>query len=236
MSTLKSTSMKALALLKNNDAPRVFSPTSLKEYFKENALEVSRPSITLYMQSWNDGSFIKKVKHGVYLNLRATPEPSLEEAAPWVREGAIVSLQTVLGQSGVLNNPTDWVTCVYAHSKNPNNLNLECEGGTFKFTSINDKALPSPDEDWYKEAYEPYSSNLTATPEKALLDWIYLGTHAYQWSLPPAHDIDWEELNEERLNLLADKMGLKEALVEFKKSVNSAEQSYQTYLSPLKNH
>lgn len=235
MSSLRTLQMKAIKALQGPSAPRIFSPTTLREWLLENEIEVSRPTVTQNMQAWTEAGLIRKIKHGVYLNLGANPVPVLEESAPWVREGAIVSLQTVLGKSGVLNNPTPWITCVYPHSKNPNNLTLELQGGTFRFTSINDNAIPKVSDEWYKDAFEPWSRVPTATPEKALLDWIYLGTHAYQWSLPPAHDIDWDELDSDKLKRLASHMGLTEELTRFKSSVIACEIEATTVSAPRLN-
>lgn len=212
MAALQSRHMTALQQLASPGAPRVFAPGDLHDWLKGEGIDISRASITVSLQAWGDAGFIQKIKHGVYLNLRATPRPTPEEAAPLVRAGAIVSLQTVLGQSGVLNNPTPWVTCVYPYSKNPNHLTLELEGGTYRFTPVNDEAFPPPGDDWDGDAFEPFAKVPTATPEKALLDWLYLSENARAWAPPPAQDIDFDELDADRLDRLALRMDLIPAL------------------------
>lgn len=233
--SLKTIQMKSLSLLSKEEAPRVFTPTMVHDYLKKTHAQLSKQSITQFLSNWVELGVIKKVKHGVYLNLRASPQPLLEEAAPWIRSGAIVSLQSVLGRSGVLNNPTDWVTCVYPYSKNPNHLELSLEGGIFRFSPMNDQAFPQKEDDWFEDAYEPFTKVQTATPEKALLDWIYLGVNGYRNTLPPPHDIDWEELNTSRLERLAEKMNLTEALVQFKNAVIKAEESVHLSLNTYKH-
>ena len=55
---------------------------------------------------------LQRVVRGLFLNRLITPPPQLCEAAVWLRPGAVISLQTVLGDSGVWNNYTEWVTAV----------------------------------------------------------------------------------------------------------------------------
>jgi hypothetical protein len=61
-----------------------------------------------------EGKILKPVREGAYLNGMSFPEVALAEAASVIRTGAVVSLQSVLGDAGVLNNPTPDVTCVMA--------------------------------------------------------------------------------------------------------------------------
>ena len=51
-----------------------------------------------------------------------------------------------------------------------------------------------------------------ATPEKALLDWLYLGTSRYSKISGPPLDLELERLVASRLRRLARKMGLTEEL------------------------
>ena len=54
-----------------------------------------------------------------------------------------------------------------------------------------------------------------ATPEKALLDWIYLGDSPRTKLAPPPLDIDLERLDKRRLKRLADRMKLSKHLEEY---------------------
>ena len=78
------------------------------------------------------------------------------------KPGAIVSLATVLGRAGVLNNPTHWVTAVVPSdnaSRPPNEMDAD-KGSKFKFALMPADLLPSlasPDA-FSKDALEPYAA------------------------------------------------------------------------------
>jgi len=54
-----------------------------------------------------------------------------------------------------------------------------------------------------------------ASPEKALMDWIYLGASPRTKLAPPPLDIDLERLDKRRLKRLADRMKLSDQLGEY---------------------
>lgn len=54
---------------------------------------------------------------GLYLSQLAIPRPAAAEAADFIRTGAVVSLQTVLGEAGITNNFSDVVTSVLPHER-----------------------------------------------------------------------------------------------------------------------
>jgi hypothetical protein len=55
-----------------------------------------------------------------------------------------------------------------------------------------------------------------ATPEKALLDWLYLGASRYSKMAGPPLDLELERLDASRLRRLARGMGLTEELAEWR--------------------
>ena len=57
-----------------------------------------------------------KVVRGLYLNRMVTPPAELCGAAIWLRPSSIVSLQNLLGDSGVWNNYTAMLTAVVPFS------------------------------------------------------------------------------------------------------------------------
>lgn len=207
---------QALALLATPGAPRVMSPASLAAWLLdlpgENAFRWSPPAIASALGRWQDLGLVERVAHGVYLNLRATPRPRPAEAAPWIREGAVVSLQYVLGLSGVLNNPTEVVTCVISRSASRAVGVVGVQPYEFRFNGLRDDLIPDIASDWARDAYAANAFVPTATPEKALLDWIYLASASPLWHRPPLHDLDIEALDTERLARLASRMGLTDRL------------------------
>ncbi len=60
---------------------------------------------------------LQRVVRGLYLNDLINPPAQLSEAAVWLRPGAVISLQTVLGDSGVWNNYTALMTVVVPLSR-----------------------------------------------------------------------------------------------------------------------
>jgi len=121
----------------------------------------------------------------------------------------VVSLQTVLGDAFVSNNYSDIVTCVVpirdgvAASSRP----VKAERIEFRFHAmpirfLDERAGALEDRLDLDVAYA------RATPEKALLDWIYLGASPRTKLSGPPLDIELDKLNMPRLRRLAKAMGL----------------------------
>ncbi len=205
-------------LLMRADAPRVLTPASFGEWLSARGTGRERLTVTRALARAERAGLVDKVKHGIYLNLRASPQPQPDEAAGWIRKGAVVSLQRVLGQCGVLNNPTPRITCVLSKSRAVGMVEGDGEDGNrylFQFSGMREDLIPAVTDDWAKDAYQPYAAALIATPEKALLDWIYLSGASPRWRMPPRQDIDLDELDKAKLARLASKMGLKAELALF---------------------
>lgn len=67
------------------------------------------------------------------------PDLRFIEAAVWLRPGAVISLQTVLGDAGVWNNYTGWVTAVVPLSSRyttPSLGTVATGAGTFVFRGV----------------------------------------------------------------------------------------------------
>ena len=114
----------------------------------------------------------------------------------------------------MLNNPSLWITAVIPTATGIKGGIVDSSSHVFHFSSIRQDLLPSTTDDWAKDAYAYGAPTLTATPEKALLDWIYLSTlsNGRSRSHPPRHDIDMDMLNAERLEHLSQHMGLTQEL------------------------
>lgn len=205
----------ALSLLCDAGAPRVFTPTTLNAWLETREAGLARKVLLAAMQRWKALGLVKQVARGIYLNGRITPLPTLDEAAPWLRRGAVISLQRVLGQAGVLNNPTERITCVLPLQVSRAVGAVRSDLGLFTFSGMRGDLVPDGKEAWSRDALEPYAHVPTATPEKALLDWLYLARESQKWALPPRHDIDFGEMDLVRLQRLAAHMGLERDLGAF---------------------
>lgn len=152
-----------------------------------------------------------EVTQGVYLNRLGHRSESPAAAASFVRRGAVVSLSYVLEQAGLTNNFGETYTCVIptqASWTTPQLSERHVPGlGTFRFHAMRlDRMEPQGAKT--DDLYDLRFSYQRATPEKALLDWIYLAnSHRSRLTEPPL-DIHADELDPRRLKRLALKMGI----------------------------
>lgn len=219
--SLKKTTV--LMRLASNDAPRVFSPGSLSLWLEENGIVVSARSLAVRLGEWSIAGAVERVTGRVYLNARATPRPTLDEAAPHLRSGAIVSLHRVLGQHGVLNNPSHWVTAVVSNVDTTKVGKVETDTTVFRFAALPETMVIRPGSPLENLAIERRTPWL-ATPEKALLDWLHLANTprgAASWPLPGAYDWDLDLLDHERLDTLAKALGMTELVDGFRQSIQA---------------
>lgn len=208
---------RAISFLSSPKAPRVFTPTQLSDALMENGIPVvSSLQMHRFLSKLQDLSLVNKVHHGVYLNSMARPAVLLDEAAGLIRSGAVVSMQTVLGRWGVLNNPVPYVSCVMPG--NTNSGSVKTRAGVIKFFSIRPDLVHRENDPQWKELAFTSASSPTATPEKALLDWLWLSSSVStsKLSAPPLHDIELDDLNPEVLDVLAEKMSLSQRLEDFR--------------------
>lgn len=209
---------RAISFLSSPIAPRVFTPTRLYEALKEGGIPIpSMLQVHRFLSNLQDLSLVKKVHHGVYLNSMARPAVLLDEAAGLIRAGSVVSMQTVLGRWGVLNNPVPYVSCVMPG--NTNSGTISTRAGVIKFFSMRPDLVNRPDDQqWNELAFAPSSPTPTATREKALLDWLWLSSSVSNAKIspPPLHDIELEDLDPHALEVLAGKMSLTQRLDDFR--------------------
>lgn len=159
-----------------------------------------------------------RVSRGVYLNRFTTPSGRLADAVAHVRRDAVVSLHSALDDAGALNNPPVGVTAVLPldpGSTRPRVGRVQTVAGAMHFRAIPRRILEAGEiED--RLDLDRGSSHPRATPEKALLDWLYLARSPRSTLAPPAvHDVEHGELNKKRLMRLARAMKLEETLVEW---------------------
>ena len=203
-----------IKILREDRRLRVFSPSLLHQVMQENDVMVSRRHLTNIITDWSDLGILKKITHGVFINNQAKPVVIVDEATPLIRKNSVVSLQRVLTQSGIINNPTNWVTAVMPTATGVSGGLVEGDFATFHFSTISSNFFPSIDSDIYKDAYDLSSPHPQFTPEKALLDWIYLASlsNGHARSLPPKWDIDMDMLDLDKMRKMADFFDLEKQL------------------------
>ncbi len=189
-------------------ALRVLDTASIIQLAKTVRRDISKPSVERWIQEAAAAGRLRRVVRGLFLNRLITPPPQLCEAAVWLRPGAVISLQTVLGDSGAWNNYTEWVTAVVPLSSRyttPSLGRVETGGGTFVFRGVPERILETGAEMDRLVAGVDYRR---ATPEAALLHWLYLSVSPRSRMSPPPLDLDLGALDLKRLERLADGMRL----------------------------
>lgn len=169
---------------------------------------VSEPTIERWIQDAVGAGRLQRVVRGLYLNRLINPPARLAEAAVWLRPGAVVSLQTVLGDAGVWNNHTGWVTAVVPLSRRyptPSLGRLDATAGTFVFRGVPERVLEAGHED---DRLAPGISYRRATPEAALLHWLYLSHSPRSGMSALPSDLELGPLDSRKLKRLARAMNL----------------------------
>src|ERR1700681_916114 len=123
-------------VLAEPSALRVLDTPSIIQLAKNVRQDISKPSVERWIHEAVAANRLRRVVRGLFLNRLITPPAQLCEAAVWLRPGAVISLQTVLGDAGVWSNYTDWVTAVVPLSPRyttPSLGRFETTAGTFIF-------------------------------------------------------------------------------------------------------
>jgi hypothetical protein len=193
-------------------ALRVLDKTSIVRLARDMLPEVSEPTVERWIQEAVSANRLQRVVRGLYLNRLINPPAQLCEAAVWLRPGAVISLQTVLGDAGVWNNFTDWVTAVVPLSRRyttPSLGRLETAAGIFVFRGLPEAVLEAGREEDRLVSGTTYRR---ATPEAALLHWLYLSNSPRSRMSEPPSDLDITMLNVHRLRRLSCAMRISELL------------------------
>jgi len=151
------------------------------------------------------------VVRGLYLNRFTSPPGRLTDAVPFLRRDSVVSLHSALDEAGIYNNPPAGVTAVVPLDVGPVRPRVgrvDTAQGPVFFRAMPRRLLEAGQlED--RLYLDQSTMHPQATPEKALLDWLYLARSPRSTLAPPApHDIDMEALDRARLARLARAMDL----------------------------
>lgn len=196
------------------DAPHVITTQDLLGYASVNSREHPAPaSFARWLRALVAVGKLQPVTRGVYLNRYAGPTVHAAEAAQYLRRSAVVSLAWVLERSGALNNFGDTVTCVVPLARGwaPPKVGEQRTAATpFRFYGMPQHIMlagSSRIEDVQDLSY----GYPRATPERALMDWVYLGSSVRSRLPLPPLDLDLSEMSMGRLNRLAKAMGTEKA-------------------------
>lgn len=195
--------------LAEKEAPPVLTRDLLSRYAlsANDSRRVSARTLTYWKNTAVKRHKLRVVQRGVFLNYFRHNPGKLADACFWYYPDAVVSLNTVLGDAGILNNPTTIVTAVVPIDRRgvaPSRLGKKkTAAGAFHFHGMPREILNAGKIDDRLDQSGHYE-HLRATPEKALLDWIYLGNSPRSRRTPPRfEDLDLDLVDSRRLKRLA---------------------------------
>jgi hypothetical protein len=208
-------------ILLGADAPRVLTVPMVTAALANRRRLPARNTVFRWIREQVRNGTLRPVTRGLYLNQLTVPRPGAADAAAFVRSGAVVSLQSVLGERGVINNFPDIITCVLPQDRNhsPSVRPVRARRMEFRFHAMPARLLDAR-AGALEDRVDMEAKHARATPEKALLDWIYLGASPRTKIAGPPTDIDADLLNRGRLRRLAKAMGLLPALHSYLKSLS----------------
>lgn len=186
---------RALEWLRSQEAPSAMTIADVRTACCIAAQQaVSYADVKHAVKQWESTGSLKKVRKGVWLNAEKKPAGALDDVLALARPGAVNSLHSVLGACGAHNNPSIMAFGVCPSDEPPRELpGVSTRLGQMRFFS-----LP---EAFFEEAgaggpWRASSKRPSFAPEKALLDWIFLG-RAESCSLPEPNpsDIDLDMLD-----------------------------------------
>jgi hypothetical protein len=192
-------------------APRILTAATFLAFAKTIRPDVSSATSRLLVGYLIRAQALRRVTQGTYLNRRALPPAELYEAAPVIRTGAVLSLNSVLGELGVINNPSRIVTCILPTSKlkSPKLGELKTEAGMFRFYGLAQRFFPANAED-ERELLQPGRPCTVFRAEVAILQWLHLASLKRSTLGELPLDVDLELLDLELLARLAERFDLRE--------------------------
>ena len=133
--------------------------------------------------------YITRLTRGVYVNSRLKAEPSLEEAACFVRTPSYISAEWALHKHGVIIQVPTVCTVVTLSTAVGITRNLSWRGVAIEYSHISDRLY---------FGFEARDGFNLAMPEKALLDCIY-----YRNAAPFEDELELEGIGTGRLQEMA---------------------------------
>ncbi|MBV8034588.1 hypothetical protein [Roseateles sp.] len=225
---------RLLGSLADSGALRVFTAAEFHNLVLRYRPGASASTARLLANSLVQAGALRRVASGAYLNRRCLPPAELTEMATRIRTGAVISLQSVLGECGFLNNPSSIVMAVVPTSagKRPNLGEVKTSGGdVFRFFGLAERFFPATEEDRWT-LYQPGRLCDMFRPEAALLQWLHLAGMKRSTVTPPPADVDMGQLDEEHLCLLAQRWRLQTELTtwhDYAKSVGFGEERHGSH-------
>ena len=144
-------------MLAASSAPRVFGTRQFGIFVRQHRPGVSARTSQRVLRDMRAAGALVKLTRGLYVNERASPPVSPWEAAQCLRMGAVISLHSVLGEVGFLNNLTGIaIAVVPAFRGRPRFESVCTQGGArFWFYRLDERFFRTGPPAWH----EVYQSN-----------------------------------------------------------------------------
>jgi hypothetical protein len=196
--------------LAGSETRRIFTAAEFHQFVQRYRPSASANTARTVSNMLVAARALRRVSSGLFLNRRAVPPAELTEVAAHIRAGAVISLHSVLGEVGFLNNPPSIVVAVLPTSttKRPTLGEVKTSAGdTFRFYGLAERFFPRTHEDRF-EMLQPGRPCEMFRPEAALLQWLHLSNMQRSSLTAPPLDVDMETLDPELLAKLANRWGL----------------------------
>lgn len=200
--------------LRGMSAPRILSFNELWKIANTVKEDIEVRSVRRFVMEAETSGAFRRVRKGLWINDNAIPTPSVAEAAAHVRKDAVVSLQTVLGDAGILNNFSSQVYAVLPvdPATRPNTGSVKTAVTTFHFRGIDREVIEAGAE---TDRFVPFLTYRRATPEAALVHWIHLANTRLSTMTMPDTQCDVSHLDMDRLERLSEAAGVRAEVFAF---------------------
>lgn len=206
-----------LGLLEGSASHRVCSTAELAALVRAVRPRAASATVQKAIEGLVAAKALMKVGKGVYVNRLSWPPTELGEVTPLIRHGAVVSLHSVLGECGLLNNIPAIVTAALPLSaeRAPNVGEVRTSGGqVFRFHALPERFFPTSPAD-ARRLLQPTRFFPIARPEVALCHWFYLADSHRSKMLRPPRDVDLSVLDLDLLQTLVRKWQLEHPVMDW---------------------
>lgn len=194
--------------------PRIMTASEFHQIASKYRPEISLSTARTASHLLVSAGALQRVSNGMFLNKRSNPPTEIMELASHIRDGAMISLHSTLGECGFLNNPSDIVTAVLPTSaeKRPRLGEVLTSGGNrFRFYGLAEKFFPATDMDRFQMLQQGRACAVFR-PEASVLHWLHLANmNRSQLTMLPV-DVDVDILDMDLLTTLAEKWKLEKQL------------------------
>jgi hypothetical protein len=201
-------SQQVLAYLSRASAPRALALADVQAAAEASTGHaLGKRAARAAVKAWEADGSLRKVGSSLWLNGLCKPRGRLDDALHAIHPEAVSSLHSVLGSTGVHNNPSVMAFAV-APSDEPAGPPkvISTPLGDMRLHALPRVFFEEPQGESWRSSIHAYPS---FAPEKALLDWLYLGTQkAASLPEPNPGDVDLGMLNLDKAGSWARTLGL----------------------------